>query len=50
MKEELRLAAIVTRIDDEVALVPRGAYIRTPLNEVISNKLFSGLTCFNCCQ
>ena len=42
MKEEDRLAAMVVRIDDEVAVVPRGAYIRTPLNEVIPNKMFQG--------
>lgn len=42
MKEEDRLAAMVIRIDDEVAIVPRGAYIRTPMNEVVPNKMFQG--------
>lgn len=42
MKEEDRLAAVVARIDDETAVVPRGAYIRTPLHEVILNKMFQG--------
>ncbi len=42
LKEEDRLAAVVSRIDEEVALVPRGAYIRTPLGEVILNNSFQG--------
>lgn len=42
MKEEERLAAVVARIDEEVAIVPRGAYMRTPHNEVVTNKSFPG--------
>lgn len=42
MKEEERLAAVIARIDEEVATVPRGAYMRTPLNEVVANKSFQG--------
>lgn len=42
MKEEERLAAVITRIDEEVAIVPRGAYMRTPLNEVVVNESFKG--------
>ncbi len=43
MKEEDRLAAVVARIDGEVAVVPKGAYIRTPLGEVVLNRSFQGI-------
>ena len=43
MKEEDRLAAVVARIDEEVGVVPRGAYIKTPLGEVVLNKSFQGM-------
>ncbi len=42
MKEEDRLAAVVARIDEEVAVVPKGAYISTPSGEVSLNKSFQG--------
>ena len=42
MKEEDRLAAVVARIDEEVAIVPRGAYMKTPLGDVVLNKSFEG--------
>ena len=42
MKEEDRLAAVVARIDEEVGVVPRGAYMKTPLGEVVLNKSFQG--------
>ena len=44
MKEEDRLAAVVARIDEEVAVVPRGAYMKTPLGEVVLNKSFQGIS------
>lgn len=43
MKEEDRLAAVVARIDEEVGVVPRGAYMKTPLGEVVLNKSFQGM-------
>lgn len=43
MKEEDRLAAVVSRIDEEVAIVPRGAYIKNPLGEVVLNMSFQGI-------
>lgn len=43
MKEEDRLAAIVERIDFEVVIVPRGAYMRLPSGQVVRNKSFEGL-------
>ncbi len=42
MKEQDRLASIVSTIDNEVAVVPRGAYLKTPLGEVVQNKAFQG--------
>ena len=44
MKEEDRLAAVVARIDEEVAIVPRGAYTKTPLGEVVLNMSFQGIS------
>lgn len=43
LKEEDRLAAVVSRIDEEAAVVPRGAFIKTPLGEVVVNKSFQGM-------
>ncbi len=42
MKEEERLAAVVSTIDTEVAVVPRGAYVKAPLGDVIVNQSFKG--------
>ena len=42
MKEEDRLAAVVASIDQEVAVVPHGAYIKTPLSVVKKNRSFDG--------
>ena len=42
LKEEDRLAAVVAIIDEEVAVVPRGAYIKTPLDVITVNKSFKG--------
>lgn len=44
MKEVDRLAAIISKIDEDMGVAPRGAYLRTPLNEIIVNKSFQG-TC-----
>lgn len=43
MKEEDRLAAVVATIDEEAAVVPRGAYVKAPLGDVLINKSFKGL-------
>lgn len=42
MKEEERLAAVVSTIDEETAVVPHGAYVRAPLGDVVVNKSFKG--------
>lgn len=43
MKEEDRLAAVVASIDQEVAVVPHGAYIKTPLGGIRKNRSFEGM-------
>lgn len=44
IKEEDRLATIISSIDLEVAIVPRGAYTRTPTADVYRNRMFEGLS------
>merc|ERR1712179_32595 len=44
IKEEDRLASIVADIDEDVRIVPRGAFVKSPTGEVISNRSFEGLT------
>lgn len=42
MKEEARLIATVELIDREVGIVPRGAFVKTPLGSVHENRHFEG--------
>ncbi|XP_061405870.1 radial spoke head protein 9 homolog [Lethenteron reissneri] len=44
VKEEDRLAATITAIEHEAAVVPRGAFMRTPLGRVQRNPTFQGLS------
>ncbi|KAI6652535.1 hypothetical protein LOD99_4320 [Oopsacas minuta] len=44
MKEEDRLAAVVKLVEKECSLVPRGALMKTPLDQVILNGSFEGLS------
>jgi len=44
LKEENRLAAVIAAIDEEARIVPRGAYIKTPIGQVITNRSFEGLS------
>uniref|UniRef100_A0A5K3F664 Radial spoke head protein 9 homolog n=1 Tax=Mesocestoides corti TaxID=53468 RepID=A0A5K3F664_MESCO len=44
MKEEDRLAAVIKRIDKAVRIIPRGAFIRLPNDQIIRNKNYEGLT------
>ncbi|CAH8490967.1 unnamed protein product [Schistosoma turkestanicum] len=44
MKEEDRLAAIIYRMEEDVVIVPRGAYLRMYNGQVVKNKSFEGLT------
>lgn len=43
MKEEERVAGVVACIDEEAAVVPRGAYMKTPLGEIVVNQSFKGV-------
>lgn len=44
LKEEDRLAAVISEIDHDVAIVPRGAFVRSPTGEIYQNRAFDGLT------
>jgi len=44
IKEEDRLAAVVSKIDNEARIVPRGAYIKTPLGKIVTNRSWEGLS------
>ncbi|XP_035676610.1 radial spoke head protein 9 homolog [Branchiostoma floridae] len=44
VKEEDRLTSVIATIDEEVAIAPRGAFIKTPHGEVIRNRSFEGLS------
>ncbi|MBN3306071.1 radial spoke head protein 9 homolog [Amia ocellicauda] len=44
IKEENRLAATIFVLDKEVSVVPRGAFIKTPLGHVQRNRSFEGLS------
>lgn len=44
IKEEDRLAAIISDIDQDVNIVPRAAFVRTPTGEVFQNRSFEGLS------
>ena len=43
IKEEERLAAVLADIDNEVRIVPRGAYVKTPTGQVYENRSFEGM-------
>ena len=42
--EEQRLAAVLKMIDDDTALLPRGAMLKTPTGAVAENRAFEGLS------
>ncbi len=44
IKEEDRLASVIAHIDEEVAIVPRGSYVKTPHGTVLKNRSFEGLS------
>ncbi|XP_064270702.1 radial spoke head protein 9 homolog isoform X3 [Passer domesticus] len=44
IKEEARLIATIEHIDRAVGVVPRGAFVKTPLGSVHENRLFEGLS------
>lgn len=43
VKEENRLAVTIQNMFQDVAIVPRGAYVRTAVGEVHTNRTFEGL-------
>lgn len=44
VKEEDRLAAVVADIDEQVSIVPRGAFVKTPHGSTLQNRSFEGLS------
>ncbi|NXO03087.1 RSPH9 protein, partial [Rhinopomastus cyanomelas] len=44
IKEEVRLVATIEKIDREVGIIPRGAFVKTPLGSVHENRSFEGLS------
>ncbi|NXF04705.1 RSPH9 protein, partial [Smithornis capensis] len=44
INEEARLIATIEEIDREVGIVPRGAFVKTPLGSVHENRHFEGLS------
>ncbi|PIK58246.1 putative radial spoke head protein 9-like [Apostichopus japonicus] len=42
IKEEDRLAAVVADIDEQVAIAPRGAFVKTPHGAVLQNRILKG--------
>lgn len=44
VKEEDRLSAVLSDIDLDVRIVPRGSYVKTPTGQVYENRSFEGLT------
>ncbi|XP_067420811.1 radial spoke head protein 9 homolog isoform X1 [Emydura macquarii macquarii] len=44
IKEEIRLVATIDQIDKAVGIVPRGAFVKTPLGPVHENRNFEGLS------
>lgn len=44
IKEETRLAATIAEIDQEVRIVPRGSFVKTPTGQVFKNRSFEGLS------
>lgn len=44
IKEEDRLASVIADIDEDVKIVPRAAFIKTPTGLVVPNRSFEGKT------
>ncbi|XP_074945312.1 radial spoke head protein 9 homolog isoform X2 [Phalacrocorax aristotelis] len=44
IKEESRLVATIEQIDRAVGIIPRGAFVKTPLGSVHENRNFEGLS------
>jgi len=48
VKEEDRLAAVISEIDVDVHIVPRGSYVKTPNGKIVTNRSFEGLNNLDC--
>ena len=44
LKEEDRLAAVISRIEEEALIIPRAGFIQQPTGEIVKNRLFEGLS------
>lgn len=44
IKEEDRLAAVIADIEEDVRIVPRGAFVKKPTGQVVPNRSFEGLS------
>ena len=42
LKEEDRLSAVISKIEEEAHVVPRSSFIQQPTGEVVKNRLFEG--------
>lgn len=42
LKEEDRLAAVISRIEEDALIIPRAAFIQQPTGEIVKNRLFEG--------
>lgn len=40
------MAAVISEIDHDVAIVPRGAFVRSPTGEIYQNRSFDGKCLF----
>jgi hypothetical protein len=50
VKEEDRLSYVISEIELDARIVPRGAFLRTPNGEVHVNREFEGRNVFLCCK
>lgn len=44
IKEEDRLSTVIAEIDEDVKIVPRGAFVKSPTGQVVANRSFEGKT------
>ncbi len=44
MKEEDRLSAVLSKLEEEAHVVPRSSFVQQPTGEIVKNRLFEGKT------
>lgn len=42
LKEEDRLTAVISQIEEDTLIIPRAAFIQQPTGEIVKNRLFEG--------